>query len=127
MNEILCEMLESEGYKVESATNADEAADKLSKGKKYYLVVLDYNLQNYKGINGIDIYDLAKKSNPNAKAIMISAYGSRKIKENAIEKGINLFLDKPFIITDLLDAIHSVTMFNGNETKSNNKLNFTTI
>jgi DNA-binding NtrC family response regulator len=107
MNETLCEVLESEGYNVDSSISAIDAINKLKHGDmKYDLLILDYNLQFLQGITGLDIFEIAKESDPNVRAIMISAYGRNKeIKEKAYSKGIKVFLDKPFMITDLVDAV----------------------
>jgi DNA-binding response OmpR family regulator len=107
MNETLCDVLKSEGYNVDSALNALDAINKIkSKKKNYHVLILDYNLEYLQGINGIDIYEIAKKTNHQVKAIMISAHANDKnIKEKALSEGINTFLDKPFLITDLVDAV----------------------
>jgi DNA-binding NtrC family response regulator len=81
--------------------------------ENYNLLILDYNIQFLQGINGIDIYEIAKEVNPDIKAIMITAYGrDRRIKENAIKKGINAFFEKPFLITDLVDTVDYLTKKN---------------
>ncbi|MFI5211412.1 MAG: response regulator [Ignavibacteria bacterium] len=107
MNETLCEVLEAEGYNVESATSALGAINKLKHSDEvFHILVLDYNLQHLRGITGLDIFEIAKEVNPNVKAIMISAYGRDKnIREKALSIGIETFLDKPFLITDLVDTI----------------------
>jgi len=110
MNETLCEVLEAEGYNVDSSISAIDAINKLKHGDmKYDLLILDYNLQFLQGITGLDIFEIAKESDPDVKAIMISAYGrNRDIKEKAYSKGIKVFLDKPFMITDLVDAVDNM-------------------
>ncbi|NOS84385.1 MAG: response regulator [Ignavibacteria bacterium] len=110
MNETLCEVLESEGYNVESALSALDAINKLKHSDKYYhLLILDYNLQYLQGITGLDIFKMAKENDPEVKAIMISAYGKDKeLKEKARSTGINAFIDKPFLITDLLDTVDDI-------------------
>src|SRR4030095_1080160 len=111
MNETLCDVLRSEGYNVDSAANARDAINKIKHGtKQYHLLVLDYNLQHLQGVTGIDIYEIAKEENRQIRAIMITAYGSDKnIKENALSKGINAFIEKPFMITDLVDTVDDLT------------------
>src|SRR5258706_1891317 len=75
MNETLCELLESEGYNVSASTSVTDAFNKLKNAKKSYrLLILDYNLLNYSGITGIDVYCAAKQMNPEIKSIMMSAY-----------------------------------------------------
>lgn len=110
MNETLCEVLESEGYHVESALNALDAINKIKHGdKKYDLLILDYNLQYLQGITGLDIFEIAKEVDPEVKAIMISAYGrDKELKDKASKVGISQFIDKPFLITDLVDTVDDI-------------------
>jgi len=109
MNETLREVLEDEGYDVESSLTVDEAISKIKYNeKKFNLLILDYNLQFLSGVTGLDIYQIAKDKTPDVQAIMISAYGDKKIKEKAREKGINVFLDKPFKINEFTDAVNAV-------------------
>ena len=110
MNETLCEVLESEGYNVESALNALDAINKIKHSeKKYHLLILDYNLQFLQGITGLDVFQIAKDVNPRVKAIMISAYGrDKELKDKASKMGISQFIDKPFLITDLVDTVDDI-------------------
>ncbi len=124
MNETLCEVLIAEGYDVETALTAFDALNKVKhSGKKYDLLILDYNLQHPQGITGIDIYREAKQVNPATQAIMISAYGDKKIKERAREAGIKNFVDKPFLITDLMDSVDELRR-NISQGKYNNTIQF---
>lgn len=110
MNETLCEVLESEGYHVESALNALDAINKIKHSdKKYDLLILDYNLQYLQGITGLDIFQIAKEVDPKVKAIMISAYGrDKELRDRASIAGISQFIDKPFLITDLVDTVDDI-------------------
>jgi DNA-binding response OmpR family regulator len=114
MNETLCDVLKSEGYNVDATSNAVDAINKIkSSPTKYQLLILDYNLKHLQSINGIDIYNIAKDLNPDVKAIMITAYGSdRSIRDKALSQGIDTFLDKPFLITDLVDAVDDLSREN---------------
>ncbi len=110
MNETLCEVLENEGYHVFSADSAFEAIKKINNiNSNYNLLILDYNLGNFNGVTGIDIYNLVKEKFSDIKAVMISAYGNKKTKDLANKCGITTFLDKPFLITDLLKAVKSIS------------------
>jgi DNA-binding NtrC family response regulator len=111
MNETLCEVLESEGYNVESALNALDAINKIKHSEKtYHVLILDYNLQYLQGITGLDIFALAKSMNPESKGIMISAYGrDKELKQKAAKAGISTFIDKPFLITDLVDSVDDIS------------------
>jgi DNA-binding NtrC family response regulator len=110
MNETIREVLENEGYGVESSLSAIDAINKLVHfNKKYNVLILDYNLQHLQDISGIDIFEVAKKINPDIQAIMISAYNSKKIKDRAASTGISFFLEKPFLIKDLVNATEELT------------------
>lgn len=111
MNEMLTDILSDEGYKVDSAINVLDAINKLKyNDKKYDLLVIDYNLQHPKGINGIDIFEIAKEENPDIKAVLITAFVSEKtMREITMSKGIDAFMEKPFIISDLVDTIDELT------------------
>jgi two-component system, response regulator, stage 0 sporulation protein F len=109
MNETLTEVLEDEGYNVESCLTVLNAINKIKHNDKiYHLIIADYNLQFFTGVNGLDIFELAKDKNPYVKGIMISAYGDRKIREKASQKGIEVFFDKPFQINELIDAVNRI-------------------
>lgn len=111
MNETLCEVLESENYNVDSAMSALEGISLINNNPhKYDVLILDYNLQHIQGINGIDIFNIARDKNSGVKAIMVSAYGKEsEIKNKALNSGISVFLDKPFLINDLLDEIENLS------------------
>lgn len=104
MNDILCEFLESEGYKSDSAENYNEAVKKLKK-RKYTMLIMDYNLNGIKEKNGIDVYEYAKGLYPELKGILITAFGSKSVKESAKEKGISQILDKPFSFGELMSFL----------------------
>ena len=110
MNETLCEVLESEGYNVESALNALDAINKIKHSdKKYDLLILDYNLQYLQGITGLDIFQIAKEVDPTVKAIMISAYGrDKELRNKASIAGISQFIDKQILKTELVDTVDDI-------------------
>jgi DNA-binding NtrC family response regulator len=122
MNETLCEVLESEGYNVESASNALDAINKIKySSSKYHVLVLDYNIQYLNGITGLDIFEIAKEKDPDVKGVLITAYGKNKeIREMAYSAGINSFIEKPFLITDLVDTIDDISR--GNEVKNSKRV-----
>jgi two-component system, OmpR family, response regulator CssR len=102
MNEILREFIESEGMFIDTTLTHEEAMNKiLNNNNKYDILIVDYNLDKSEEKNGIDVYEKIKTINPEIKAIMISAYGNKTIKKNAYNKGINYFIDKPFLLEEL--------------------------
>jgi len=110
MNLTLSGFLREEGYDIVSATTANEALDKVQEQNKIYsLVILDYNLGNLSGITGLDILQKMKSVNPNVRSILITAYSDNKIKELARNAGVDVFINKPFMLDDILDAVGKLT------------------
>lgn len=110
MNLTLSGFLREEGYDIVSAINAHEALDKIHENNKLYsLVILDYNLGNLTGMTGLDVLKELRAVNPNIKSILITAYSDNKIKEEAKNAGINVFINKPFMLDELLDAVAKLT------------------
>jgi two-component system chemotaxis response regulator CheY len=59
-------------------------------------------------MNGIEATENIKKLNPDAKIIMLSAMGDDEIIAEAKEKGIDVFLKKPFDDYKIISAIASI-------------------
>jgi DNA-binding response OmpR family regulator len=109
MNEILREFIESEGMNVDSTLNYKEAVYQIIKTNgNYDILIVDYNLDKADDKNGIDVFEKIKTINPGVKAIMISAYGNKSIKKNAINRGIKYFIDKPFLLEELTAKINEL-------------------
>lgn len=104
MNNILNEYLKSEGFESDSARNYKDAIKKIKKNK-YLFLILDYNLNDIKSKNGLDIYGYAKRLYPDIKGILITAFGNKFVKEKAKEIGILRILDKPFSFDELVSLI----------------------
>lgn len=126
MNETLSEVLKSEGYGVDSALTVSEGLSFINDtGKKYQLLILDYNFHRLDGVTGIDFFNIAKEKVPKVNGIMISAYGSNKTKVKARDSGIRYFFDKPFMITDLIEAIDHLKAYPNGENIIGRGLNST--
>lgn len=113
MNLTLSGFLREEGYDTISAINAFEALEKIEDANKLYnLIILDYNLGNLSGMTGLDILKKMKEVNPDVKSILITAYSDNKIKELARVAGIDIFINKPFMLDEFLDAVAKLTTDN---------------
>ena len=67
------------------------------------IVILDNKLPD--GF-GVDFISYIKKKYPSIKIIMISGFGS--VRDVALNNGADVFIDKPFSIEDINEAIDSV-------------------
>ena len=94
-------ILEQEGYDVVIANNADQALQKLS------LQTFDILLTDMKmpGPNGLELFKIARKTDPNISGIIMTAYGSIASAVTSIKQGITDYLQKPFEPEALLIAV----------------------
>ena len=94
-------ILEQEGYEVDVANNADQALQKLS------LQTFDILLTDMKmpGPNGLELFNIARKADPNISGIIMTAYGSIASAVASIKQGITDYLQKPFEPEALLIAV----------------------
>jgi DNA-binding NtrC family response regulator len=98
MAEMLKETLESEGYRVVSASNGAEGIGYL-KESRIDLVLTDLKLpQN----NGIDILKASKEENQLRPVIIMTAFGSVETAVAAMKEGAFDFITKPFDTDHLL-------------------------
>ena len=92
MREALEITLAKMGLEVSSAADGAYAAELLG-AKKFDLLVSDYKLP---GMNGLEVFQQARRSQPGLDAILITAFGSVELAVEAMKLGVADFLTKPF-------------------------------
>jgi two-component system response regulator AtoC len=90
---------------VECAESGDQAVARLAAGFAPSLIVQDIVMP---GINGIDVLESVKKTNPSIPVIILSAAGQIKTVVEAMKMGAADFLVKPFEEQELELAIENV-------------------
>jgi DNA-binding NtrC family response regulator len=86
-------LLRREGYEVELAGSGDEALAKLREGA-FDLVLTDLALG--RGPSGMDVLEAARRLRAETVVVMITAHGSEKIAVEAMKKGAEDYVPKPF-------------------------------
>jgi len=92
MREFLDVMLSREGYAVSCAESGRQAISMLNKAD-FDLLLCDMRLGD---IHGLDVLKAAKKKNPHAVVIMISAYATTETAVEAMNEGAFDYVPKPF-------------------------------
>jgi DNA-binding response OmpR family regulator len=100
----LVEALAEAGYHTESAGSAKEAIAKANE-QKFDVVLLDYMMPT---MSGIDALLALRKSQPNLKVVMITAFATIQNAVDAIKKGASDYISKPFKLDELLTTIRRV-------------------
>lgn len=104
LQEIMQRALTSEGYIIETASNAFEAEDKIA-GYSYDCILLDIMLPDG---NGLNILRHIKELKKEDRIIIISAKDSIDDKISGLDLGADDYIAKPFYMAELSARIKSV-------------------
>lgn len=94
IRELVAGILEDEGYSTRRAGSADEALAAIQ-ARRPNLVFLDIWLQGSR-LDGLQVLDLIKESDPELPVVMISGHGNIETAVSAIRRGAYDFIEKPF-------------------------------
>ncbi|ABD55157.1 sigma-54-dependent transcriptional regulator [Jannaschia sp. CCS1] len=103
IRELICDILQDEGFTTRMAGNSDEAMAELNKSAPG-LMILDIWLKD-SNMDGIDILGHVKRDNPEVPVVIISGHGNVEIAVAAIKQGAYDFIEKPFNIDQLMVVI----------------------
>src|SRR5262245_11624180 len=88
----LAMVLEAEGYKVDTASNGDEALTRVKEGR-YDIAFIDIQMPK---MDGIELLRYLRGLRPNLPVVMLTAYGTVSRAVDAMKLGALDFLEKPF-------------------------------
>lgn len=97
MRENITEILTADDFEINAVENG-EAALELLKETPYDLILLDLLMP---GISGMDVLPLMKKENPATQVIMVTAFSTIENAVEAMRKGADDYITKPFKINEL--------------------------
>jgi DNA-binding NtrC family response regulator len=85
------------GYHVECARGVAEAEARLGSGP-YAVLIADLRLTGGDHAEGFEIVDRVRARHPTTRVIMLTAYGSSAIEQEARRRGVDVFLEKPQLL-----------------------------
>lgn len=95
-------------YQISIAPDGVEAMN-LVQSQSFDLVLADYMMP---GITGIDLARVVRKVAPHTAIILMTAYGTNRLKDTSKYLGIDAYLDKPFTVEELYKIVKN-TMDSG--------------
>ncbi|MGB8779063.1 MAG: response regulator [Candidatus Bathyarchaeia archaeon] len=101
IRKVLLAILEDKGYTVESVGTAREAVEK-SKRKFYNLALIDIRLPD---MEGIELLTKMRDTTPKMRKIIITGYPTLQNAVDAVNKGADAYIVKPFDVENVLNAI----------------------
>ncbi len=97
LRKAIVDILTIDGFEVDQAGSAEEAAEKLSQ-TAYDVLITDHNLP---GKTGVELLEESLVRYPEIIGIIITGYGTIETAVNAIKKGAYNYLTKPFKLVEL--------------------------
>ena len=85
-------VLEAEGYKVDTASNGDDALTKVKEGL-YDIAFVDIQMPK---MNGLELLGYLRGIRPNLAVVILTAYGTVARAVEAMKLGATDFIEKPF-------------------------------
>jgi CheY-like chemotaxis protein len=106
MRRIAGNILQKCGYRVLTATGGEEGIEMYRKRHRdISVVLLDLAMPK---LSGDQVYDRLKAIDINVKVILASGFGQDERVDAALRKGINAFIQKPYTIEKLAEAIRDL-------------------
>ena len=107
VRESLAPVLESDEVKVDSASSLGEAEEFL-KVQKFDLVITDLRLGGTLGTEGLDLISRIKELEPTTRVVLMTAFGSREVEQEARRRGASDFWKKSILIPDLVSRVRTL-------------------
>ncbi|WP_287882286.1 sigma 54-interacting transcriptional regulator [Aquitalea sp.] len=98
--------LEAAGYLVDKAASAEAALSALAV-RRADVLLTDWRLP---GLNGMELFELVKKSYPSMPVIMLTAHGTVPDAVDAVSRGVFGYLVKPFDSAALLGKVEQALL-----------------
>ncbi len=102
--EVMADALKLNGHRVEIALSGEEAIQKFSVGK-YDITFMDVKLP---GMNGVESFMEIRRLKPDARVVMMTAFGVRGLLDTAISNGACGVFRKPMDIEKMLGMLRRI-------------------
>ena len=103
----MSEYFSLQGYKVDTASEVEEA-EKLLGAIDYRVVIQDLRLTMTSNHDGLEMIRLIREHHPQTRIIILTAYGSPEIEEEARRCGADAFLRKPKPLSQVAQIVQGL-------------------
>lgn len=97
MRDNIVEILTDREFEIAAAEDGEDALQQL-KGRSFDLVLLDLLMP---GLSGMDVLSMIKRESPSTQVIMVTAFSTVDNAVEAMRKGADDYITKPFKINEL--------------------------
>lgn len=95
------------GFSVDTAREMEEA-EKLVESTAYRVIIQDLRLGTNRNPDGLNIVRLAHERNPETRIIVLTAYGSAEMEDEARRSGADAFLRKPKPLSQVAQVVQGL-------------------
>jgi len=107
VRDVACAMLNEFGFEVISAADGREAVELYRvQGGRIDLVLMDLNMPN---LNGEEAFHELRGMDPQVRVILSSGFSEQEVTRKFLGKGLAGFIQKPYTLAALRDAVQSVS------------------
>jgi DNA-binding NtrC family response regulator len=103
----MSEYFSHHGYKVETARDLDEA-ERLIESSDFKVIIQDLRLGATRNPDGLDLIRRAHQRNPDTRIIVLTAYGSAEMEDEARRQGASAFLRKPKPLSQVAQVVQGL-------------------
>lgn len=103
----MSEYFSHHGYKVETARDLDEA-ERLIQSSDFKVIIQDLRLGATRNPDGLDLIRRAHELNPETRIIVLTAYGSAEMEDEARRHGASAFLRKPKPLSQVAQVVQGL-------------------
>lgn len=104
MRFLLRDFFEEEGFEVETAEDGSKVVSKLIK-KLFDLVITDIRMP---GLSGLEILSTLKQIQPGITVVVITAFGSKDVRNRTLARGADAYLEKPIQLEKLKSLVNQL-------------------
>lgn len=100
----ISQYFENLGFEVD-VTGELEEAQALIACRDYSVVLTDLHLRKITGLEGLELLAYSRRKSPSTFIILLTAYGSPEIEEQARRLGVDVFLHKPQPLAEVAEIV----------------------
>jgi DNA-binding NtrC family response regulator len=104
--------LRLQGFEVDCSRHWTEAQALLGE-RRYDVVITDLRLSGSDSAEGIEIISYVRKHAPAAKSVLLTAYGTPEVLDEAYSRGVAAILAKPVSLDEVLRTLNSLIHADG--------------
>ena len=103
----LSDFFSMRGFTVDCAREVEEASERL-RSNDYCVVIADLRLTGIYGAEGLELVSYIRGRSATTRVLLLTAYGSRDIQDEAQRRGADAFLQKPQPLSVVANVVDSM-------------------